>query len=449
MTVAQTVCLGFLAVITAGTILLLMPFSRSEAAVWAGFGNEVVTALFTITSGVCVTGLSVVDVGTYYSFWGQLVLVSFIQIGALGYMTATTVLLLLIGRKMGLKGRVALQQTLDTASLGGVMSLFKSVIATMTLFQLTGIILLMLVFVPEQGLAEGLWLSIFHSVNAFDNAGFSLFPTSLMKYVTSPLVNGVITLLIIFGGLGYQVIIELYLWLKHQLSNTPGRREFSLHFKVVTSMTLVLLMFGTVMILITEFNNPATLAGLSFPHKVLAAWFQSVTARTAGFNTIDNGQMAQSSLFLTIILMFIGASPGSTGGGVKTTTFRILLNCMKAALQGRDEVLCYQRKIPDALVFKAVSVVLGSMGVVGVAIFFIGLVQLDLEFGDIFFEVVSAFGTVGLSTGITAKLSTLSRLIIILTMYIGRVGILLLILALVGDPKSTSIEYPEENLLVG
>ncbi|NJK40073.1 MAG: ATPase [Oscillatoriales cyanobacterium RM2_1_1] len=449
MTAPQTICLGFLAVILVGTVLLLLPFSRTDVAAEEGFGIAVVTALFTMTSGVCVTGLSVVDVGTYYSFWGQLILLSLIQVGALGYMTANTVLLLLIGRRMGLKSRVALQQTLDIANLGGVMPLLRSIIATTVLFQLTGIILLMTVFTPDYGLAQGLWLATFHSVNAFDNAGFSLFPTGLVAYVASPLLNGVVTLLIIFGGLGYQVIIELYLWLRHRLSGTACHREFSLHFKIVTSMTWMLLLFGMLMFLITEFNNPATLDNLDFSHKLLAAWFQSVTSRTAGFNTIDIGNMARSGLFLTAILMFIGASPGSTGGGVKTTTLRVLINCTKSALQGRDEVLCYQRKIPDSLILKAVGVILGSAVVVCTATFLVSFAQQNLEFGEILFEVVSAFATVGLSTGITAKLTIFSRLVIIVTMYIGRVGVLLLMLAFFGDPKPSVIDYPEENLLVG
>jgi trk system potassium uptake protein TrkH len=449
MTISRTICLGFLAVIAAGTLLLLMPFSYGDEAVFRNPIATVVTALFTSTSAVCVTGLSVVNVGEYYSFWGQFVMVLLVEVGGLGYMTATTILLLLIGRKFGLRDKLALQQSLDTSGLGGVVSLVKSIIATTILFQLTGAFLLLIVFVPDYGFDQGLWLSIFHSVNGFNNAGFSLFGDNLIQYVTSPLVNFTITGLIIFGGLGYQVIIELYLWIRERLSRSRCHREFSLLFKVVTTTTLFLLIFGTILILSVEYNNPDTLESLTLPEKIMAAWFQSVTSRTAGFNTIDIGRMTSAGLFVTNILMFIGASPGSTGGGIKTTTARILLRCTRATLQGRDEVLCYQRKIPAPLILKAISVLVGSSIVVFVSTLLVSLFQSNLEFEQILFEIVSAFATVGLSTGITGSLSVPSQLVVIATMYIGRVGVLLLVLAIMGDPKPTSVEYPEENLLVG
>ncbi len=449
MTVPRTICLGFLTVIAIGTVLLLMPFSIAEGVQLESPLTAFVTALFTATSAVCVTGLSVVNVSEFYSFWGQLVLVLLVEVGALGYMSATTILLLLIGRRFGLKDKIALQQTLDTSGLGGVMSLVKSIIATMILFQLTGVFLLLIIFTPEYGLNQGLWLSIFHSVNAFNNAGFSLFSDSLMGYVTNPLLIGVMSVLIIFGGLGYQVIIELSLWLRDRISNTRCRREFSLHFKVVTTTTIFLLIFGTLLFLLIEFYHPKTLGSLTFPQKALAAWFQSVTTRTAGFNSIDIGSMTETGLLITTFLMFIGASPGSTGGGIKTTTARVLLGCTRATLQNREDVLCYQRQIPAPLILKSVAVLVGSSLVVLFSTLLVSLLQSDLGFDKIFFEIVSAFATVGLSTGITADFSTLSRIVIIATMYIGRVGVLILMLAIVGDPKPTSVDYPEENLLVG
>jgi len=420
-----------------------------DDTIYNGSLGNPVTALFTATSAVCVTGLSVVDVGQFYSFWGQLCLLGLVEIGALGYMTANTVLLMLIGRKFGLRDKLALQKSLDTAGLGGVMPLLKSIIATMALFQLTGIILLMIVFVPNWGVRQGLWLSIFHSINGFNNAGFSLFSNSLVAYTTSPILNFTMSLLIIFGGLGYQAIMELYLWVKNKFTPDPMRRDFSIHFKVVSSTTIFLLLAGTILFFITEFNNPETLQGLSFFGKIQAAWFQSVTTRTAGFNTINIGEMTHAGIFITMILMFIGASPGSTGGGIKTTTSRILVNCTKAALEGRDEVLCYQRKIPATLLLKAVGVLVGSTGVVFLFTLLIVLIQPELGFGNIFFEIVSGFATVGLSTGITGSFSIPSRLVAIATMYVGRVGVLLLMSALLGDPKPSSIDYPEENLLVG
>ncbi|MBS0015104.1 MAG: TrkH family potassium uptake protein [Arthrospira sp. SH-MAG29] len=444
MTVPRTICLGFLAVIAIGTFFLWM----DDTIYHGSFGNPI-TALFLATSAVCVTGLSVVDVREFYSFWGQLYLVSLVEIGALGYMTANTILLLLIGRKFGLRDKLALQKSLDTAGMAGVMPLLRSIMATMALFQITGILLLMMVFVPDYGLKDGLWLAIFHSVNGFNNAGFSLFDNSLVDYVASPIVNLAMSILIIFGGLGYQVIIELYLWLKNVFNTeTTIRRDFSLHFKVVTSTNIALVLAGFILFFVIEFNNANTLQDLTILGKIQAAWFQSVTSRTAGFNTISIGDMTSAGILITIILMFIGASPGSTGGGIKTTTSRILVNCTKAALQGRDEVLCYQRQIPAPLILKAVGVLVGSITVVCVATLLIVMMQPELGFGSIFFEIVSAFATVGLSTGITADFSILSRLIIIATMYIGRVGVLSLMSAVLGDPQPSSIDYPEENLLV-
>lgn len=444
MTVSRTIALGFLAVIIAGALLLMMPFSTMD-----GTWSDPITALFTSTSAVCVTGLSVVDVGKYYSFWGQLCLVLLVQIGGLGYMTATTFLLLLLGRRFGLKDKIALQQSLDKSGLAGVVQLVKSILATTLLFELTGVFLLMSVFVPQHGFKDGVWSAIFHSVNSFNNAGFSIYSDNLIGYINSPVINFTVTGLIVFGGIGYQVIMEMYLWLRDRFNKSPICTVFSLNFKVVTSTTAVLLILGTLAFLVLEYNNPATFGPLNFPQKVMAAWFQSVTPRTAGFNTIDIGKMSEASLFMTIALMFVGASPGSTGGGIKTTTFRILFSCTAAVLEGQEQVECYQRQIPAALILKTISVVFGSLLVAIASATLIELANPELEFIQVLFEAVSAFGTVGLSTGITAKISAIGKLILIATMYIGRVGVLLLMSAAVGDPKPRTFKYAEESLLVG
>lgn len=444
MTVSRTICLGFLAVITVGALLLLMPFSTSD-----GTWSDPITALFTSTSAVCVTGLSVVDVGKYYSFWGQFFLVLLVQVGGLGYMTATTFLLLLLGRRFGLKDKIAIQQSLDKSGLDGVVQLVQSILATTILFELTGVFLLMTVFVPKFGFNAGLWSSVFHSVNAFNNAGFSIYSDNLIGYVGSPLINFTIGGLIVFGGIGYQVIMEMFLWLRDRFYKSPICTMFSLNFKVVTSTTAVLLILGTLAFLGMEYNNPETFGPLSFPQKVMAAWFQSVTPRTAGFNTIDIGKMTEAAIFLTIVLMFVGASPGSTGGGIKTTTFRILFSSTAAVLEGKEQVQCYGRQIPIALILKTISVVFGSLMVVILSATLVELTNPELEFIQVLFEAVSAFATVGLSTGITAKISAIGKLILIATMYIGRVGVLLLMSAALGDPKPTTFKYPEESLLVG
>lgn len=444
MTVPRTICLGFLAMITVGTILLMMPFSTAS-----GTWNDPIVALFTSTSAVCVTGLAVVDTGTYFSFWGQFFVLALVQIGGLGYMTATTFLLMLLGAKFGLRDKIAIQQALDRTGMDDTAQLIRSIIATTMIFEITGIFLLLPVFVPNYGFNQGLWLAIFHSINSWNNAGFGLFKDNFIGYQTSVPLVLVVTVLIIFGGIGYQVILEMYLWLRDRLLRKPEKIIFSLDFKVATSTTLILLVTGTIAFFFIELRNPATFGDLNLGNRLLAAWFQSVTTRTAGFNTIDIGQMTTAGLFLTIAFMFIGASPGGTGGGMKTTTLRILTSCTKAILQGKEQVLLYERKIPVTLILKAIGVVVGSVATVMISTILIALAEPELDFIKILFEAVSAFATVGLSTGITPSVSAAAKVILIVTMYVGRVGVLLLMAALLGNPRPSSVQYPEENLLVG
>jgi trk system potassium uptake protein TrkH len=452
MTISRTICLGFLAVITFGTLLLCLPLSSSQ-----GLWTNPITALFTATSAVCVTGLAVVDTGTYFTFWGQLIITLLVQIGGLGYMTTTTFLIALLGRKFAYRQKLAIQDSFDRPFVQGSQSLVRSVIAVTLIFEITGILCVLPEFSREYGMGYGLWLAIFHCVSAWNNAGFGLFKDNLMGYQSSWPVNLVISLLIIFGGIGYQVIIELYFWLNHRLRKSRERFYFSLNFKVATSTTLILLIGGTILFFFLEFYNPATLDPLTLPEKIMAAWFQSVTTRTAGFNTIDNGKMTIAGLFLTMGLMFIGASPSGTGGGIKTTTLRILSNCTRSVLRGNNRVILYQREIPLTLVLKSVAVFFGSGLWVIVVTFLIFLVEfglnpaLEMPFNSlqVLFEVISAFATVGLSTGITAILSPISQILLVFTMYAGRVGVLVLMAALVGDAAPRVIKFPEENLLVG
>lgn len=444
MTVSRTVCLGFLAVIIVGTILLMMPFSTSS-----GTWNDPIVALFTATSAVCVTGLAVVDTGTYFSFWGQLCILLLAQIGGLGYMTTTTFLIMLLGRKFNLRQKIAIQRTLDRPGMSGSAQVIRSIIATTMIFEITGIFLLIPAFVPDYGWNQGVWLAVFHSISAWNNAGFSLFPDNLIGYQSSLLVVFTITMLIIFGGIGYQVILEMYLWLRDCLLRKRNHLVFSLDFKVAYSTTVILLFLGTIGFFAIEIRNRATLGAVNLPGQLLLAWFQSVTTRTAGFNTIDIGKMTSAGLFITIALMLIGASPGGTGGGIKTTTLRVLTSCTKSILQGKEEVLLYERKIAISLILKAVGVLVGSVGMLVLSTTLISLTDPTLSFIELLFEVVSAFATVGLSTGITSTVSVPAKLILIVTMYVGRVGVLLLMAAILGDPRPSRVHYPEENLLVG
>lgn len=444
MTVSRSICLGFVAVILTGTMLLMMPFSTSS-----GNWNDPIVALFTSTSAVCVTGHVVVDTATYFSRIGQLIIMLLIQVGGLGYMTATTFLLLLLGLKFGLKDKIAIQQALDRRTLQGSNQILKSIIATTLIFELTGAFLLLLVFVPDLGWSKGLWFALFHSVSAFNNAGFGLFSDNLVGYQNSLLVNAVITGLIIFGGIGYEVILELYLMVRERMLRQKMRTVRTLNFQVAITTTIFLLLGGTFAIWAIEVRNPATLGSLSFPDQLLAAWFQSVTARTAGFNTIDESKMTVAGTFVTIALMLVGGSPGGTAGGIKTTTFRVLASCTYAILQGKESVVIYHRQISNSLLLKAIAVTFGSLITVMCATIMIALADPQLDFIRILFEVVSAFATVGLSTGITAGLTATSKLVLVATMYIGRVGVLLLMAAVLGDSSPSKISYPTESLLVG
>jgi len=408
---ARTICLGFVAVISIGTFLLMLPISSSN-----GTWSDLITALFTSTSAVCVTGLSVVDVGKFYSFWGQLFLTLLVQVGGLGYMTATTILLLLIGRRFSLRDKVTLQSALDTNGIRSGLQLVKSIIAVTMLFELTGVFALMPIFSQKMSFTESVWQSIFHSVNAFNNAG---------------------------------LILEGYLWLRTKFSRDRDYISFSLTFCVATSTTIALILFGTIFFWFTEFSNSETLGKLPLFDQIVGAWFQSVTTRTAGFNTIDNGKMTVTGIFITIALMFIGASPGGTGGGIKTTTARILASCTGAALQGRDQINLYKLQVPNGLILKAVGVAVGSLFTVICSTGLLSLTDRNIGFINILFEATSAFGTVGLSTGITASLSPAGRLVIIATMYIGRVGVLLLMAAIFTDTRPSLIKYPQESMLVG
>ncbi|NKB18881.1 MAG: ATPase, partial [Pseudanabaena sp. CRU_2_10] len=428
MTPARTICLGFLTVITVGTLLLTLPISATS-----GTWSNPITGLFISTSAVCVTGLAVVDIGKFYTPLGQGIIALLAQIGGLGYMTATTFLLLFVRKRFSLREKITLQQSLDLPGLRGSLQLVESIIATTLIFELTGVFALIPVFLQKYGWGESIWLAVFHSVSAFNNAGFSLFSNNLMDYVSSPALNLTITSLIIFGGIGYQVILEGFLWLQAKIGRRSDRIQFTLNFKVAVSTTIVLLLVGTLGILLTEFRNPA-FETLSWSEKLLAAWFQSVTSRTAGFNTIDNGKMTATGLFLTIALMFIGASPGGTGGGIKTTTIRILGACTKATLEGRDAIYLFKRQVPSTLIFKAVGVALGSFVTVIVSTALLSITEGNFTFMQILFEVVSAFATVGLSTGITPNVTQVGQLVLIGTMYVGRVGVLLLIAALVRSP---------------
>lgn len=401
-----------------------------------------VDALFTSTSAVCVTGLVVVDTGTYFSLFGQIIIMILIQIGGLGFMTFSTLFALILGKRISLRERLIMKEAMNQVSMSGLVRLTKYVIIFTFAIEALAACLLSFRFVPQFGPVKGIYFSIFHSISAYCNAGFDIFGhfSSLTDYTSDILVNVVIMSLFIIGGLGFSILADFY--------NRRNLRKLSFHTKTVLLMTTLLIAVGSILIFIMEFNNPETLGGLGWKGKILGAVFQGVTPRTAGFSTINTGAMTKASLFFTCILMFIGASPGSTGGGIKTTTFMTLILTVSANLKGNQEPTLFSRRIPRDIVYKTITIITISMLLIIVMVMVLSATE-QVDFINIFFEVISAFGTVGLSTGITPYLSVIGRLALVVTMFAGRVGPLTLALAISMRQKKASYSYPEERLIVG
>ncbi|UZQ84270.1 TrkH family potassium uptake protein [Thermoanaerobacter sp. RKWS2] len=439
LTPTQVLALGFAAIILIGTLLLMLPVATKS-----GEGADFLTALFTATSATCVTGLTVVDTKTYWSTFGQIVIMLLIQVGGLGIMTMSTLFALILGRRITFKERLVMQEAFNTNSLGGIVKFAKYILMVSFLFESIGAIILTLRFLPQMGLKKAVYYGLFHSISAFNNAGFDLMGNfrSLTGYVSDWVVNLVIMGLIIFGGLGFYVLLDIY---EHRHFN-----KFTLHSKIVITMTLFLIAIGTLLIFLFEYNNPKTLKPLDFPTKILASLFQAVTPRTAGFNTLSLSDMTIASKFLTIILMFIGASPAGTGGGIKTTTFAVILYTVLSVIKGEEETVLYKRTISRNIVYKAVAISFISVFIIFSVTMVLSITETS-DFLTILYETISAFGTVGLSLGLTPELTTVGRIIIIFTMYTGRVGPLTLALALAKRQRRPKpiIKYAEEKIMVG
>ncbi|WP_234983965.1 TrkH family potassium uptake protein [Selenihalanaerobacter shriftii] len=432
---AQFLVLGYIIVISIGTLLLSLPIATVNQQ-----GLSLIDSLFTATSATAVTGLIVVNTSTYFTFFGQMVILLLIQIGGLGFMTTSTLFALLLGKKINLSERRILQEELNHFDLAGLIRLVRYVTLLTLGIEFIGAVLLFFKLIYKYPVPQAIFYSIFHSISAFCNAGFDLFGNSLANFTSDFYVNMVITSLFIIGGIGFAVIADLYRYRKFE--------RFSLNTKLVLVTTITLILLGTVVIFILEYSNPATLKNLSLKGKLLGAYFQGVTPRTAGFNSIATGKMRSASLFFTIILMFIGASPGSTGGGLKTTTAGTLIAVVANLVRGEDEVILFKRNLARDIVYKALAVTIISLGWV-IFITMILTITETANFLQVFFEAVSAYGTVGLSTGITGSLSTIGKIIIVLTMFLGRVGPLTMATAIGEKEQKGKIKYPEEKVLIG
>lgn len=441
------VLVSFLITIMVGTLLLVLPIAtQSENIRW-------IDALFTATSAVCVTGLTAVDTGGVFTLFGQWVILLLIQIGGLGLMTVSVFLFRFLRKSVSFRNRMAMQDLFAHTPREDILSLVKSIFIFTFATEAIGALLLTLHFRQEFPFFKALYLSVFHSVSAFCNAGFALFPDNLMRYSDNYLLSLTVCFLIVIGGIGFPVLYDLQSYIVHRKSK---RVRLSVNTKVVLITTLVLIGVGAILIALLERNQLKETGSLS--HWFLVPLFQSITCRTAGFNTIDIGSLGDATLTMMILLMFFGASPGSCGGGVKTTTLALLSVFTVSRIRKSRRVNIFKKSIPNETVTRSVSLVLVSGVLIGLILFLIlvgspkqieGLPGSHGAFLTYLFETVSAFGTVGLSLGVTPTLNTWSKIWIIVMMIIGRVGVLTFAYIIVGTSASNGIEYSEENLMIG
>jgi len=434
----QVLAIGFALVILIGGIILSLPISSVD-----GTYTSFLDSLFTSTSAVCVTGLVTVDTGTHWNNFGKIVIMLLIEIGGLGFMSLTIFIAILLGKKITLKDRLIMQEAMNTFNIQGLVKMVQYVLGFTFIVQVSGAILLATQFIPQFGWKTGMFYSIFHSVSAFCNAGFDLFGNydSLVNYSSNAVVLLTIGGLIIIGGLGFTVSLEIF--------NYRKARRLSTHSKMVIFITLFLIIFGAIFIFLVEYKNPVTLANMNFRDKVLNAFFASVTPRTAGFNSISTDGMTMAGKLMTIILMFIGGASGSTAGGLKVTTFGVLAFTLISALKGRDDTEAFGRRFSKETVYKAFTLLCISMMLVLTTTIILTITEPDKLFINLLYEATSAFATVGLTAGVTQSIGSISKVVLIITMYLGRVGALTVILAVINKKKRNRIKYPEAKILIG
>ncbi|ERT43964.1 TrkH family potassium uptake protein [Fusobacterium nucleatum] len=427
---------GFLVAIFIGVILLKMPFSLRENQ-----NITVLDSLFTIVSAICVTGLSVVDISQVFTSTGQLIILFFIQLGGLGVMTVSIIVFLLVGKKMSFETRELLKEERNSNSNGGITNFIKNLLLTVSLIEILGASILAYGFSRYYPLKKSIFYGLFHSVSAFCNAGFSLFTNNLEDFRYDKLISLTVSFLIILGGIGFVTVNSLFIIKKKKLKNLSLTSKFAL------LITFFLLTFGTMLFLVFEYNNSSTLKGMNFVDKIINSFFQSVTLRTAGFNTVPLENIRPATVFISYIFMFIGASPGSTGGGIKTTTFGILIFYAFGVLKRKEYVEVFKRRIDWELINKALAIVIISLFYIIVVITILLSIE-SFSADKVIYEVISAFSTTGLSMGITASLGIISKFLIIITMFIGRLGPMTVALAFTNNKKSL-VKYPKEDILIG
>jgi len=440
------IILSFFTAIVIGTLLLKLPFAVSE-------GNSIsfIDSLFTATSATCVTGLIVKDTGTFFSDFGKIVIFILFQMGGLGIMTFSMLFAVAMGRKLTIRENVVIRRALNQQKVENVTSLLKYIIAIAVGVELIGAMLLFLRWSHTEswGLKTTLFRSVFHSVSAFCNAGFSIFSTNFASFMSDPFINAIMIALIFIGGIGFIVLLDI----PKIFSFRKGLVKINVQTKLAVTVSLILIALGAILFFAIE--SYGTLDGFSFKDKLLASFFQSVTARTAGFNTINIGSLLSPTLFVLIFLMFIGASPGSTGGGIKTCTFGVIFASVAAMFRNKDKASLFKASIPKEVVRKAIVIFFLAASWIFVGATLLSFIEegrlghINDYFMKILFEVTSAFGTVGLSTGITSQLSDLGKILISITMFVGRIGPLTVALAVSLQHGKAIYTYPEERIMVG
>ena len=440
----RLIAVGFLGIILIGALILMLPMASASGTVTNFFD-----ALFTATTSVCVTGLVTVTTATHWSLFGKIVILCLIQIGGWGVVTVTMAFFIIIGKRLTMKDRILIQEAYNLDTIQGMVKFIHKILRITILAEGLGAIGYSFVFIPKYGIIKGIFYSVFHAVSAFCNAGIDIIgENSLEPYVVHPWINIVTIFLIVFGGLGFTVIWDIYENVKKYKKICFKKLQF--HSKIVIVTTIILISTGTILYFILEYHNETTMGNFSIGGKILASLFQSVTTRTAGFAAINQANLTRGSAWITILLMFIGGSPASTAGGMKTTSAATLVLTIRSMIKGRESTEVFGRHIPESAVRTSLSVF-----ALGFSILFLGTTILcmteDADLGLILFETASAMGTAGLSAGLSANLTTIGKVVMVMIMYAGRIGPITLVMAVLHKKKDTHsiIELPEGKVIIG
>lgn len=440
LNVVQLLAIGFLALIFIGGTILCLPVSSAD-----GSFTNYLDSIFTAVSAVSLTGLVTVDTGTHWSTFGKVIIIIMIQIGGLAFMSVSTYIVMRLGKKISSKGNIPTAESINAYSIKGLIRMVKYVVSFTFIVELLGAVILSTQLIPEYGVGRGILYSLFHSISAFCNAGFDLFGDfqSLIGHSSNTILLLTLSALVIIGGIGFIVVFEIYRILTKEI------KRISLNSKVVLTVTAVLLIVGTLVMFLLEYNNPDTIGTMSIKNKILNSFFSATTPRTGGFHSISADAMTSGGKLLTIILMFIGGSSGSTAGGIKTATFGIIIIAVISVIRRREDAGVYGRKISKETVYKAFALFIIALTLISAITMILTVTESKEKFVDLFFEATSALSSAGISTGVTQRLSTVGKVIIALSMYIGRLVPLLAAFSLSAYKKAKGFNYPEGKILIG